>query len=126
MNINDKYYPKIGMKNLVFETKDGVLHKGKYDVVPVYNCRRWIDDNGNIYQSHVDVINWWLGSDSEEDLYGSKYFNTNFTGLTNYDWLHTLSLKNLAYWLECVTNDASLYIHEEPYEWEKWLNEESR
>lgn len=58
MKLDSKNFPCAGMHDLVFETKDGVLHKGKYDFTET-SARRWIDENGSIYSSS-QVINWWI------------------------------------------------------------------
>lgn len=58
MKLDSNNFPVAGMKDLVFETINSELHKGKYDFDD-YGCRRWIDELGNVYQSYKDVINWW-------------------------------------------------------------------
>ena len=58
MKLDNKNFPHAGMKDLVFETIDGKLHKGKYDFVEG-DRRRWVSEEGEIYSSNM-VDNWWI------------------------------------------------------------------
>lgn len=59
MKLGEENHPCAGMKDLVFETTDGVLHKGRYDFTPVGSMRRWIETDTQIIYSSKDVVNWW-------------------------------------------------------------------
>ena len=52
MKLDSKNFPRAGMKDLVFETIDGKLHKGKYDFVEG-DRRRWVSEEGEIYSSNM-------------------------------------------------------------------------
>ena len=65
MKLDSKNFPHAGMKDLVFETIDGKLHKGKYDFVEG-DRRRWVSEEGEIYSSNM-VDNWWISVKNELD-----------------------------------------------------------
>lgn len=49
-------FPVAGMANLIFRTKDGILHQGSYLFNDLMQ-RRWIDSDGNEYTS--DMVDEW-------------------------------------------------------------------
>ena len=56
INLETFYYPVVGMKNLYFQTDDGVIRHGKYDFNYLME-RRWIDDDNNIFSSN-QILKW--------------------------------------------------------------------
>lgn len=74
MKLNSENFPHAGYDDIVFETQDGELHKGKYGFNET-NARRWIDVDGNKYDSSM-VDNWWTGCVKCKEMrkrYGDNY-----------------------------------------------------
>ncbi len=55
-NLNDKCFPAVGTKNLIFKLKDGRILRGKYDFNDTADMK-WIANDGNEYSSDL-VVEW--------------------------------------------------------------------
>lgn len=56
--LSDTHFPITGTENITFKTLNGEIHHGKYDFNLLMQ-RRWIDDEGNEFQSD-EVSDWGI------------------------------------------------------------------